>query len=90
MLTSNRIWKNRLVDIGVVTAEEALNYGFSGVDAEGLWDQVGPAQDAALRGLRPAGVRRAGGITRRLLRSVPLSRGGDEQSLRIMLQCLNK
>lgn len=28
MLTSNRIWKNRTVDIGVVTAEDALNYGF--------------------------------------------------------------
>ena len=28
MLTNNRIWKNRTVDIGVVTAEEALNYGF--------------------------------------------------------------
>lgn len=28
MLTNNRIWKNRTVDIGIVTAEEALNYGF--------------------------------------------------------------
>lgn len=28
MLTNNRIWKNRTVDIGVVTAEDALNYGF--------------------------------------------------------------
>jgi len=28
MLTFNRIWKNRTVDIGVVTAEDALNYGF--------------------------------------------------------------
>lgn len=28
MLTNNRIWKNRTVDIGVVSAEEALNYGF--------------------------------------------------------------
>lgn len=28
MLTNNRIWKNRTVDIGVITAEEALNYGF--------------------------------------------------------------
>ncbi|EMP26191.1 NADH dehydrogenase [ubiquinone] iron-sulfur protein 2 [Chelonia mydas] len=41
MLTNNRIWKNRTVDIGVVTAEEALNYGFSGVMLRGSgiqWD----------------------------------------------------
>lgn len=28
MLTNNRIWKNRTIDIGVISAEEALNYGF--------------------------------------------------------------
>ncbi len=28
MLTNNRIWKQRTVDVGVVTAEEALNWGF--------------------------------------------------------------
>ncbi|XP_017695614.1 PREDICTED: NADH dehydrogenase [ubiquinone] iron-sulfur protein 2, mitochondrial [Lepidothrix coronata] len=41
MLTNNRIWKNRTVDIGVITAEEALNYGFSGVMLRGSgihWD----------------------------------------------------
>jgi len=31
MLTGNRIWKQRLVDIGVVTADEALDWGFSGL-----------------------------------------------------------
>ena len=31
LLTSNRIWKQRLVDIGVVTGEKAVNFGFSGV-----------------------------------------------------------
>ncbi len=30
MLTNNRIWKQRLVDIGVVTAEDAMDWGFSG------------------------------------------------------------
>lgn len=30
MLTGNRIWKQRLVDIGVVTGAEALEWGFSG------------------------------------------------------------
>ncbi len=41
LLTGNRIWRQRLVDIGVVTAEEALNYGFSGVLLRGsgvAWD----------------------------------------------------
>lgn len=41
MLTGNRIWKQRLVDIGVVPAEEAMNWGFSGVMLRGSgipWD----------------------------------------------------
>merc|ERR1712179_855215 len=41
VLTANRIWKQRTVDIGIVTAEDALNYGFSGVMLRGSgikWD----------------------------------------------------
>jgi NADH dehydrogenase (ubiquinone) Fe-S protein 2 len=41
MLTANRIWKGRLVDIGVVTSEDALEWGFSGVMVRGSgieWD----------------------------------------------------
>jgi len=41
MLTNNRIWKQRLVDIGIVTAETACKYGFSGVMLRGSgipWD----------------------------------------------------
>ncbi|MCW3475198.1 NADH-quinone oxidoreductase subunit D [Limobrevibacterium gyesilva] len=41
LLTENRIWKQRLVDIGVMTAEEALAWGFSGpcLRASGVpWD----------------------------------------------------
>ena len=41
MLTTNRIWKQRLVDIGTVTAKEALDWGFSGVLLRGSgisWD----------------------------------------------------
>ena len=41
MLTSNRIWKERLVDIGVVTASDSINWGFSGVMLRGSgipWD----------------------------------------------------
>lgn len=41
MLTNNRIWKQRLVDVGIVTGEEALNWGFTGVMLRGsgiAWD----------------------------------------------------
>jgi NADH dehydrogenase (ubiquinone) Fe-S protein 2 len=41
MLSNNRIWKQRLVGIGVVTAKQALNWGFSGVMLRGsgvCWD----------------------------------------------------
>lgn len=31
LLTRNRIWQERLVDVGVVTAKEAISWGFSGV-----------------------------------------------------------
>lgn len=41
MLTGNRIWKERLIDIGVVCASKALEWGFSGVMLRGSginWD----------------------------------------------------
>jgi NADH dehydrogenase (ubiquinone) Fe-S protein 2 len=41
MLTSNRIWKERLIDIGVVTSKKAIELGFSGVMLRGsgiAWD----------------------------------------------------
>jgi len=41
LLTNNRIWKQRLVGIGVVSFKQALNWGFSGVMLRGsglLWD----------------------------------------------------
>tara|TARA_E500000178_G_scaffold346090_1_gene397138 strand:- start:609 stop:1805 length:1197 start_codon:yes stop_codon:yes gene_type:complete len=41
MLTNNRIWKQRLVDIGIVSAKNALDWGFSGVLLRGSgveWD----------------------------------------------------
>ena len=41
MLTNNRIWKERLVDIGVVSFQKALSWGFSGVMLRGSgvpWD----------------------------------------------------
>lgn len=35
LLTNNRIWKQRLVDIGVVSASDALSWGFTGVMLRG-------------------------------------------------------
>ena len=31
LLTNNRIWKERLIDIGIITAKKALELGFTGV-----------------------------------------------------------
>jgi NADH-quinone oxidoreductase subunit D len=41
LLTGNRVWKQRVVDIGVISAEDALAWGFSGPNlrASGIaWD----------------------------------------------------
>lgn len=41
LLTNNRIWIHRTVDVGIVSAEDALNFGFSGVMLRGSgikWD----------------------------------------------------
>jgi len=41
MLTGNRIWKERLVDIGIVSAKKSVDWGFSGVMLRGSglpWD----------------------------------------------------
>jgi NADH dehydrogenase (ubiquinone) Fe-S protein 2 len=41
MLTGNRIWKERLIDVGVVNTQNAIDWGFSGVMLRGSgipWD----------------------------------------------------
>lgn len=41
LLTNNRIWKQRLVDVGVVSSKDAQSWGFSGVMLRGCgvaWD----------------------------------------------------
>ena len=41
MLTSNRIWKERLIDVGIVSYKNAIQWGFSGVMLRGSgipWD----------------------------------------------------
>ena len=90
LLTNNRIWKQRLVDIGVVSAKDALNWGFSGVMLRGsgiLWD---------LRKTQPYE------IYDRLEFDIPVGTNGDcydrylirveemRQSVRIINQCINQ
>ncbi|KAE8573712.1 NADH-ubiquinone oxidoreductase 49 kDa subunit [Halyomorpha halys] len=90
MLTNNRIWKERTVDIGVVSAEDALNLGFSGVMLRGSgikWD---------LRKTQPYDAYPFVEF------DVPVGTHGDcydrylcrveemRQSLKIIEQCLNK
>ena len=71
LLTDNRIFKQRNVDIGVVELEDAWAWGFSGVMVRGSGARLGPAQGAALRVLFRARFRHSDRQERRLLR--PLS-----------------
>lgn len=90
LLTENRIWKARTVDIGVISAEDALNYGCSGVMLRGSgikWD---------LRKTQPYDA------YDKVEFDIPIGRKGDcydrylirieemRQSLKIVHQCLNK
>nr|YP_010394352.1 NADH dehydrogenase subunit 7 [Phytophthora kernoviae]UXG56202.1 NADH dehydrogenase subunit 7 [Phytophthora kernoviae]DAZ88360.1 TPA_asm: NADH dehydrogenase subunit 7 [Phytophthora kernoviae]DAZ88793.1 TPA_asm: NADH dehydrogenase subunit 7 [Phytophthora kernoviae] len=90
MLTNNRIWKQRLVDIGVISAKDALDLGFSGVMLRGSgisWD---------LRKTQPYE------IYDQLDFDIPVGTNGDcydrylirieemRQSIRIILQVLNE
>ncbi|GAA6157191.1 NADH-quinone oxidoreductase subunit D [Pyruvatibacter sp. HU-CL02332] len=90
LLTGNRIFKQRNVDIGVVTKEDALAWGFSGVMVRGsgmAWD---------LRRSQPYEC------YSELEFDIPVGKNGDcydrylcrveecHQSIRIMKQCLEK
>ncbi len=48
LLTNNRIFKQRTVDIGIMSAEQAMEWGFSGPCLRGVRRAMGPAQVAAL------------------------------------------
>ena len=89
MLTSNRIWKERLVDIGVISAKSSIDWGFSGVMLRGSgipWD---------LRKTNPYE------IYKDLIFLVPLGSNGDcfdrylirieemRQSLYLLSQCID-
>ncbi|MGH7189737.1 MAG: NADH-quinone oxidoreductase subunit D, partial [Acetobacteraceae bacterium] len=90
LMTNNRIWKQRTVDIGVISAEDALAWGFSGpcLRASGVpWD---------LRRAQPYDMYANVEFT------IPVGRNGDcydrylvrmeemRESVKIIKQCLEK
>lgn len=90
LLTENRIWKQRLVDIGVITLEQALDWGLTGP----LLRSTGISWD--LRKMQPYDVYDL------LDFNIVVGKNGDcydrycirieemRQSLSIIVQCLNK
>lgn len=89
LLTGNRIWKQRLVDIGTVTADQAYDWGFTGVMLRGSgvpWDlrksEPYDAYDMVDFDI-PVGTR-GDCFDRYLCRTEEM-----RQSLRIIEQCLN-
>ena len=89
LLTDNRIWKQRNVDIGIITADEAIDWGFTGVMLRGsgvAWD---------LRKSQPYDVYDV------MEFDIPIGKNGDcydrylirveemRQSIRIIKQCLD-
>ena len=89
MLTNSRIWKERLIDIGIVSSKKAVDWGFSGVMLRGsgiTWD---------LRKNQPYEV------YSEIDFSIPVGNNGDcydrylirveemRQSLKIIKECLN-
>lgn len=89
MLTDNRIWKQRLVNIGILSYDDALTMGFSGVMLRGsgiLWDlRKNYSYD----------------FYNKVSFDIPIGSNGDcydrylirmsemRESLRILIQCLN-
>jgi NADH dehydrogenase (ubiquinone) Fe-S protein 2 len=89
LLTNNRIWAVRLKSIGIVSKENALSYGFSGVLLRGSGCKVDLRKNIPYE------------IYQNLKFNIPLSSRGDcygryeiriyemRQSISIILQCIN-
>jgi NADH dehydrogenase I D subunit len=89
LLTLNRIWKQRLIDIGIVNRTQALEHGFSGVMLRGSgveWDlrKTFPYEIYDLLDFEIP-VETTGDCYARYLIRIEEMR----QSLKIMYQCLN-
>jgi len=89
LLTNNRIWKQRLVDIGIVTLQQAKEWGFSGVMLRGSganWDlRVNNSYEIydKLNFLIPVGIN-GDCYDRYLIRLEEM-----RQSINIIFQCIN-
>ncbi|SCZ93586.1 BZ3500_MvSof-1268-A1-R1_Chr6-3g08755 [Microbotryum saponariae] len=90
VITGNRIWKQRTVGVGLVTAQQALDYSFSGVMLRGSgipWDiRKSQPYDAYDQVEFDVPVGKNGDCYDRYLCRIEEFR----QSLRIIDQCLNK
>jgi NADH-quinone oxidoreductase subunit D len=90
LLTSNRIWKQRTVDIGVFSAEQALAWGFSGppLRASGVpWDlrRAQPYDKYAEVEFQVPVARNGDCYDRYLIRLIEI-----RESVKIIRQCLEK
>lgn len=90
LLTTNRIWKQRTVDIGVFTAEQALAWGFSGppLRASGVpWDlrRAQPYDKYAEVEFQVPVARNGDCYDRYLIRLIEI-----RESVKIIKQCLAK
>ena len=90
LLTTNRIWKQRTVDIGVFTAEQALAWGFSGppLRASGVpWDlrRAQPYDKYAEVEFQVPVTRNGDCYDRYLIRLIEI-----RESVKIIKQCLAK
>ena len=77
LLTANRIWKQRTVDIGVIERGGGAGLGFHRSAAARLRRAVGSAPRAAVRQIRRGRLPGAGRPQRRLLRPLSGAAGGD-------------
>ena len=77
LLTRNVIFQNRFKDVGVMSKEEALDWGWVGPCLRGSGVAYDIRKDQPVLGLRAVRLRRAGRDHRRLLRPLPGADGGD-------------
>ena len=75
MLTRNAIWVGRTVGLGVMTPDEAMNYGLSRPDASRVRRRLRRAQGFPVSRLRDVRLRRPGRHQRRRLRPLPRAHG---------------
>ena len=90
LITDNRIFKQRNVDIGVVDRGRGLRLGLLRRDGARLGRRLGPAPGPALRVLLGARVRHPDRHERRLLRPLSVRMEEMRQSMRIMQQCCER